>query len=71
MQRQAALTGGKAGAKLIRVIGAVAQLGARLNGIQEVAGSNPASSTSKAICRNKMRWCIPEPLSRVWRLVPL
>ena len=28
-------------------IGAVAQLGARLHGMQEVAGSSPASSTFK------------------------
>jgi hypothetical protein len=27
------------------IVGAVAQLGARLNGIQKVAGSSPASST--------------------------
>ena len=30
-----------------QAIGAVAQLGARLHGMQEVAGSSPASSTFK------------------------
>ncbi len=30
----------------LRCIGAIAQLGERLNGIQEVAGSIPAGSTS-------------------------
>jgi hypothetical protein len=34
----------------IEACGAVAQLGARLNGIQKVAGSNPASSTQE-VCR--------------------
>ncbi len=29
--------------------GAVAQLGARLDGIEEVAGSNPAGSTNSAV----------------------
>ena len=33
--------------KQTTIAGAVAQLGERLNGIQEVVGSNPISSTSK------------------------
>ena len=33
--------------KKTQLIGAVAQLGARLNGIQEVTGSIPVSSTFK------------------------
>jgi hypothetical protein len=35
--------------------GAVAQLGERLNGIQEVRGSNPLSSTKELINRNLRR----------------
>ncbi len=32
-------------AKMVRDLGAIAQLGERLHGMQEVAGSSPASST--------------------------
>jgi hypothetical protein len=41
-------------AKVRWKVGAVAQLGARLNGIQEVAGSNPASSITG--CRKGRGW---------------
>jgi hypothetical protein len=34
---------------VVGVYGAVAQLGARLNGIQKVAGSIPASSTEEPV----------------------
>ena len=40
--------------------GAVAQLGARVNGIHEVAGSIPASST-------KLRLRVPAALFKVYR----
>ncbi len=43
-KRRAELTAWAASARVL-IVGAVAQLGARLNGIQKVAGSNPASST--------------------------
>jgi hypothetical protein len=38
-------------AKLGRQRGAIAQLGERLHGMQEVAGSSPAGSTSEAALR--------------------
>src|SRR2546423_7596923 len=66
-----ALTAGGRAAK-VRVqeaTGAVAQLGARLNGIQEVAGSNPASSTQHKLFPERPlgvpsggRKCGPKPL---------
>ena len=35
---------------ILRLVGAVAQLGARLNGIQKVVGSNPISSIFRFFC---------------------
>ena len=40
--------------KTITLIGAVAQLGERLNGIQEVVGSIPSSSTKILILKKRL-----------------
>ena len=47
-ETRAQLTAGGVSARLF-IVGAVAQLGARLDGIQEVTGSTPVSSTSYLI----------------------
>ena len=47
------LTESQTAYKLAELFGAVAQLGARLNGIQKVRGSNPLSYTRKSPGSNR------------------
>jgi hypothetical protein len=54
---QAALKGDLAADTLKKTVGAVAQLGARQNGILEVTGSIPVGSTEKACDQRRKLFC--------------